>query len=132
MKAGHEIPVNSTAGRVMARGTHFEYKANENSSDSDLPLPTREIDEAVASNPSFVNLSGMVIGRLKVVGLSTKKRRWVCRCSCGRYVLRKALALTSGSAASAPCDQCYLLALAKKHDLLRRTGKIRNTEEFIL
>ncbi|WP_207285199.1 hypothetical protein [Pseudomonas sp. FW300-N2A2] len=132
MKVGHEIPANATASRVMAKGIHFEYKANESSSDSDLPLATREIDEALTANPSFVNLTGMVVGRLKVVGLSTKNRRWVCRCSCGRYVLRKALALTSGTTAGAPCDQCYLLALAKKHDLLRRTGKIRNTEDFIL
>jgi hypothetical protein len=115
----------------MARGIHFEYKANENSADSDLPLPLREIDDCIKENPSFTDLTGMVVGRLKVVGLSVKNRRWVCRCSCGRYVLRKALALTTGTAGGAPCDQCYLLALAKKHDLQRRTGKIRNTEEFL-
>lgn len=131
MRVGHDIPANATAGRVIARGEHFEYRAHAGSSDSDLPLPTRQLTDEIRANPAFRDLTGLTVGRLRVVGLSEKPKRWVCRCSCGRYVLRKTVALITGSAASAPCDQCYLLALSKKHDLMRRTGKIRSTEEFL-
>lgn len=131
MRVGHDIPVNATASRVMSRGEHFEYRPHADSSDSDLPLPTRQLTDELRANPAFRDLTGLAVGRLKVIGLSEKPKRWVCRCSCGRYVLRKAVALISGTAASAPCDQCYLLAISKKRDLVRRTGKIRSTEEFL-
>lgn len=128
MKAGHEIPVNATAGRVMSSGEHHEYLTNS-SVDSPLPLPLREIDSAISDCPGFKDLSGLRVGRLRVVGLSTTLRRWVCRCDCGIYTLRTPKALKNGSAA--PCSQCYMLARAKRLDLIRRTGKSVNSEDFL-
>jgi hypothetical protein len=133
MKFGNERPINGNAARVdFSRGEHFDYQPHARSSDSALPLPIRPITPELIANPQFQDLTGMTIGRLRVVGLSAEKTgRWVCRCVCGAYVLRKAIGLKTGSTASAPCDQCYLLALAKKQDVFRRTGKQKGTEDFL-
>lgn len=132
MKAGHETPVNGTAARVMARGEHFAYTPHPGSGDSDLPLPTKAVTADHRNNPDFVDLTGRVVGRLKVVGLSAiKQGRWVCWCACGSYTLRKAQGLKDETVVSAPCDQCYLMALSKKREHIRRTGKLRDTEDFM-
>lgn len=124
MKVGHETPINGTAARVMARGEHYEFKALETTVCSQVPLPTRQLEHGA-------DLSGCALGRLRVIGLSDSVRgRWVCRCSCGNYVLQKAIAIKKAAPDSA-CPQCYLLALARRADFMRRTGRHRETWEFM-
>ena len=128
MKVRHEKPINATAARVVSRGEQHEYMAN-NTVDSALPLPIRDIDTALMECPSFDDLTGKRIGRLVVAGLSIELRRWVCRCDCGTYTLRTTKALKNGSAA--PCGQCYMLARAKRQEFTRRTGKHAECEDFL-
>ena len=126
MKVGHELPVDGTAARVITRGESFEYRVQSWSQDSALPLPVRE----PPNTPSFVDLTGLRIGRLVVIGFSADRNaRWVCRCDCGTYTLRKTPALRAGTAA--PCDQCYLMATSKAADHHRRTGQYKPVESFL-
>lgn len=133
MKAGYLIPINSTAARVVSRGEHFEFSPYQASGDSDLPLPIRPITQQMRDSLGFTDLTGMVVGRLKVVGLAEgKPGRWVCKCACGTYTVRKGRSIREGTVASSPCDQCYQLAVAKKRDHFRRTGKHRGSETFLV
>ena len=132
MRVGNERPVDAVAARVVAKGEQFEYQANSTSLDSDLPLATKPIPGAAQKKPSFKNHTGERFGRFTVLGLSAdRKGRWVCRCVCGRYSLRGSSAIVS-AAKDACCDQCYLQAVSKRHEHLRRSTKERPTKEFLI
>lgn len=125
MKQGHERPINSTAARVIAAGEQFEYRQLACEICSDLPLALALLPEG------FEDLTGSVVGRLTVVGFyAVKKNRWACRCVCGRYCVRGARAIKA-ACADAACAQCYLQAVSKRHDYMRRTGKEKHTSEFL-
>lgn len=133
MKVGHETPINGTAARVMGRGESFEFTGHPTTTDSSLPHETRPIPDDYRLNGDFVDFTGQQIGRMRVVGLAVKKGgRWVCKCHCGAYVLRKASALRGPLAGQSPCDQCYLLAVAKRNEFQRRTGIEKFTSEFLV
>lgn len=128
MKVGHEIPANATAARVVARGESFEYRAHEGCTDSPLPLQTMPLP--VDAVPQLPDLTGLRVGRLRVIGFSANRNaRWVCRCDCGMYTLRKTSALRRGTAA--PCDQCYLLAASKARSHNARTGESKHGGDFL-
>lgn len=125
MKPGFETPISGTAARVIARGESFEYRPLESEVCSSMPLSLKPVPAGMD------DLSGTKFGRLTVIGYSTdKSRRWVCRCSCGNYVLRRTKAVVQ-AAPDAACPQCYLMAVSKRHEFSRRTGKERHTREFM-
>jgi hypothetical protein len=125
MKAGHERPINASAARVVSSGENFEYRPLASEICSDLPLPLIDLPE------TFEDLTGFKLGRLTVVGFfSIKKNRWACRCVCGRYCVRLARAIKN-PAPDAACAQCYLQAVSKRHEFLRRTGKEKPTRDFL-
>jgi hypothetical protein len=127
MKNGFDIPVNAVAARVLSVGERHEYAATAIIYDSPFPMPTWIPDQ-----PSFKNLTGLKVGRLTVIGYSSEfKRRWVCRCACGMYCLRKSKGLTSTENPVLPCHQCYRLAVRKKSDFFKRTGKLSEISEFL-
>lgn len=124
MKTGHERPVNSTAARVVARGESFAYRQLETEICSSVPLPMKDSGE-------YDDLSGRKLGRLKVLGrYDANKNRWVCKCLCGNYCVRSAIAIAK-QAPDAACAQCYLQAVSRRHEYERRTGKHKDTSEFM-
>lgn len=128
MKVGHEFPANATAARVVARGESFEYRTQAWSPDSPLQLPI--MPPPVETQAYLPNLIGLRVGRLRVIGFSAnRKGRWVCRCDCGMYTLRKTPALRRGTAA--PCDQCYLLAASKARAHNAKTGDSKRGGDFL-
>lgn len=131
MKPGHERPVNRLAARVVGAGNSYEFKMSDGAVNSFLPLPTRPVARAEACQPCFTDLTGMKLGRLTVIGISADVlARWVVRCVCGTYGLRTAKAIKKAAPDSC-CHQCHLLALAKRKDLERRTGKHVPVEDFL-
>ena len=132
MREGHAKPVNRTAALVVSRGESFDFITCDGQVNSSLPLPTRCINFDEIRSRDFKDLSGVKFGRLDVVGISSEvKARWVCRCICGMYVLRTSSAIKS-AALDACCSQCYLLAVSKRHEYTRRTGKTdKQTRDFL-
>ena len=131
MKQGHERPVDATAARVVSRGESYDFKASPGSVNSFLPLPIRKATAGEMRTSTFLDLSGAKLGRLTVIGLAAEvKARWVCRCVCGIYALRSSSAVKA-AAADACCDQCHLLAIAKRKEFIRRTGKFQECAEFL-
>ncbi len=131
MKQGHERPVDRVAARVVSRGESYEFRPSAGAVNSDLPLPVRKPTVGEIATSTFLDLSGRKLGRLTVIGLSaTTPARWVCRCICGIYALRTSKAIKA-AASDACCDQCHLLAVAKRKDFVRRTGKHVECSEFL-
>lgn len=125
MKNGHQAPVNRTAANVVARGESFEYRQLPTEICSATPLPLKDVPA------DSTDLTGIKFGRLTVLGFSADLNgRWACKCLCGNYVMRRALTIKKAPADSA-CAQCYLMAVSKRAELLRRTGKERHTREFM-
>lgn len=102
------VPVDRVAARVVRPGTHFVPNRQPAEQISDVPLPMRKPTRGELMNPeSFQNLAGHSFDQLTVIGLAAGKinpSRWVCRCTCGRYVYRTARTLKRKS--SSHCDHC--------------------------
>lgn len=123
MKVGNEIPINKTAALVMSRGESFEFKVHESNICSPYPLPT------VPIHHNEIDLTGLRIGRLMVIGKSEKAGLWVCRCVCGNYALKRTKPIKIGTASA--CDQCWLMAAAKRNEYFQRTGIHRHAKDFL-
>jgi len=86
-------PSDKVAGRVAARGEHFEWSPPSTSVHSSDPIPHRAPTAAERAMPEFVDLTGIKSGRLSVLGMavdvSANGTRWVVRCVCGAYELRR-------------------------------------------
>lgn len=131
MKQGHERPVDRIAARVVGAGVSFEFKISDGAVNSFLPLPVRPAQRTEIGQACFVDLTGTKLGRLTVIGISAEvAARWVVRCVCGAYGLRTAKAIKAADP-SACCHQCHVLAVAKRKDLARRTGRLVDTKEFL-
>ena len=122
MKVGHEKPINSTAARVMQRGEHHEFSIKSGSPEYENPpvmYPT--------------GLKGFSNGRITIWGSleETNDRKLVCRCMCGRWVMRTRKAMLRDKEEEVDmCSQCYALAKAKRNEYHRRTGVWKDTEDF--
>lgn len=111
-------PSNKTAALVAGQGEHFEFTPSAPGKvHSELPLAVRGPSAAEKLLPTFVDLTGATIGRLKVTGIaaeitSTNGTCWVVRCVCGAYETRKAKFIKSCIGGNNPgdtepmCDAC--------------------------
>lgn len=88
------FPSDKVAGRVAARGEHFEWSPPEHWVHSSDPIPRRAPTPVERAMPAFVDLTGLRSGRLTVLGIAidvtVNGTRWVVRCVCGSYELRRA------------------------------------------
>ena len=118
--SANTAPVNSTAARVIGKGVDYEYSLPEHEVVSDMPLPVKTLHQTIGLK---INHTGASFGWLTVIGLSaTAKARWVCRCVCGRYCLRKARSIGNPDNIYDRCQHCTHLAVLKKNAEYRRTG----------
>jgi len=128
MKQGNSVwhriqtssPINRLARSVIGGGAHFEYKRNKASRDQNRPYHVRPIRFCEEFSSAHVDFTGQRKGRLVVLGMSdikgggdhrTQRGRWVCRCDCGMYTLRKAAALKKTTIHM--CDECSHLEQLK-------------------
>lgn len=90
------MPGDKVAGRVAARGEHFEWQPESNRIHSADPIAHRLPNREERIMPQFVDLTGKRTGRLTVLGVAAEMpsngngQRWVVRCVCGAYETRKA------------------------------------------
>jgi hypothetical protein len=88
------MPFDKTAAQVASKGEHFHWEPTGDQLHSELPIRTRQATPREISDPGYVDLTGAQIGRLRVAGIasfsSLEKRRWVVRCQCGDYEIRRA------------------------------------------
>lgn len=124
------IPVNQTASRVLASGTHFIPQGNPSEQCFEIMPQIRPFPYNYKRKLS--DISGHKYGKhgnMEVIGLSANNYgRWVVRCVCGRYVLRKRKAIFNPKNQHDRCWECDYLKIIKKRDLFRRTGKYRKED----
>ena len=117
-------PVNKTAAVVTGKGTHYISKKVIKTADTHLPIPTRPV-------LTGINLTGIRIGRLTVVGLARDfNGRWVVRCDCGTFTLRRAKSIKNESNQQDRCEECRNLVFLKREERFRRTGKWKDIRDF--
>ncbi len=99
------VPINKQAAMGSARGEHWEPMFDDVHGRSDLPLPMKEY-----RGPPEKNLVGTVMGRITIVGYShsTKKwgSKWVGRCTCGTYELRRRASIERNADPDHACMRC--------------------------
>lgn len=106
-------PLNATAATVTSKGYDYSPPVTFSETVWDAPPPMTPVGRMHLANASFVDLTGRRVGRLTVLGIARDNHRasgsggglWVCRCSCGRYVGRRAKSLKAASA-EAMCNEC--------------------------
>lgn len=118
-------PVNSTAARVLTGGEEYvPDKMIGNAADCDyLPVkPIAELHHLAAEEAR--RWQGHRFGRMTVVGYSADvPRRWVVRCACGVFTLRKLKAIKNPANVFDCCQHCHHLIFLKRQEHYRRTGK---------
>ena len=126
------VPVNHTAAAVvLGKGVHFIPNKIITTGDSELPIPTKPLTRHELSQPQFVDLTGKKFGRFTVIGKSRDHgARWVVRCSCGKYSLRKTKAINNPSNAQDRCEECRHLAHLKREQMWRATGRNQDIRNF--
>lgn len=86
-------PANKTAALVSGKGEHFDWKPRDVDVHTDTPIQLRQATKKEYNDPNYVDLKGASVGRLKVMGIaafsSQEKKRWVVRCVCGSYEVRR-------------------------------------------
>lgn len=121
------VPVNYNAARSMSGGYSHQHRLKpSNHTEWDF---CPELDKVTSRG----DLTGLSKGRLTVVGKLKSSTKWVCRCACGKFVLRNAkkikLAQYHQNANIDACRVCCHLAFLKRNEHWRRTGKDITHEE---
>jgi hypothetical protein len=124
----HSIPVDQTARNVISPGYHFEPRALLNTSvvHSRDPLPMVQ-----PKNNIERQMIGVQRGRLKVIGVSGLKGRFVVICACGSYEHRTGKALRKLNNEKDACAVCRLIAQRRRDAHWRQTGQEKGQEDFL-
>ncbi|EBA6160013.1 hypothetical protein H8U31_001367 [Salmonella enterica] len=129
---GHSAPINRTAAAVMKKGEHWEPDCPPCPLEQDIPyavMPEWMIGEV--EYHTLPNYTGIQRGRLTAYGFYRPARKWACRCSCGRHVLRNTRAIANDKNLSDACRNCRELMFLKREDYFRRTGRHLPYEEIV-
>jgi hypothetical protein len=124
------MPINKTAAIVISKG--FEYKSkiknlnNESKNPLEIKLPTTKNK----NNKNFIDFTGFRFARFTVIGMSTAPYRWVVRCDCGVYCIRKRRAINNPENVQDRCLECKHLAHIKKRYSYIATGRNQDIRNF--
>ncbi|KJS40374.1 MAG: hypothetical protein VR70_05915 [Rhodospirillaceae bacterium BRH_c57] len=111
-------PTNKTAAMVMAKG--FEYQPDKKINTPhhwDAPQQVRPVPK------NTQDLTGLRVGRLRVIGLLIDKPLWLVRCDCGKYEARRSKSLKNERNSGDRCEICRHHNYLMMADEFRRTGQ---------
>ncbi len=117
---GVRYGVNRQAVEVLKRGVHWDSTKRMVNADSPFPLPMRPLPKSISASESVL---GRRQGRLTVIGLSIKPKKWVCKCDCGVYVHRTSKAIKNKENYLDRCEMCRQKLFLQKVAYLKMTGK---------
>lgn len=110
-------PINKQTAIVVSEGYSFESKKIIQAADSHLPIPTIKLSNGMK------DLTGIKFGKFVVIGFAKKDPdRWVVKCFCGVYTIRKARAITNPNNTVDQCAMCQQLEYIKHQELRKRIG----------
>lgn len=113
------VPINRAARNAIDGDfVHYEPNIQDSRLESDFPFQVRNDLFNFSKQSSFVDLTGLIFGRLKVCGLTEfggNIALWSARCGCGRYVLRKSKTLKkTAHECVSMCSHCLSLEILKR------------------
>ena len=119
------FPINETAARVTSKGVHWEPQKKIQTQEADAPFPMKK------PPLNIKDVTGHRFGRFSVLGYSADgNSKWVCRCDCGRYALRKTRAVLNKENGQDRCELCRHLSYLKRNEVWKRTGKDPDIRNF--
>jgi len=118
-------PVNATAARVVSSGTHFNSRKIIQEFESTSPHPIKPLPF------NAEDLTGIRFGRFTVLGMSRElKKRWVVRCDCGMYSIRRRKSILNPANKLDRCGECLEQIQIKKAYHYSKTGVDLPREHF--
>jgi hypothetical protein len=111
------VPVNGDAARVMRPGEHFDSKFMRASMEVFDAPPT----VVTPLPPRVEDLRGVRFGRFTVLGYHGAKR-WVVRCACGMFALRRTKAIKNEFNGEDRCEYCRATFVLREGRLPNRTN----------
>jgi hypothetical protein len=127
----HQIPRDIVAKRVVFdEGDHYDPKVKSNTYlYSTEPLPIKKLTDLpshVRFDPNFKDYTGFKFGYFTVVGLFAldKFDKWVLRCACGCYEIRRTSVLKKNPQAvdQNRCQSCIDLERLRNKDFFNSNG----------
>lgn len=97
-----------------------ELPRNPDASEWDAPPPFRSPNKVEMAQSNFLDLTGTKKGRLMVMGIlknnETQSQKWLCRCACGKFVVRKAKAIKNPNNDQDACVECQHMQQVRRFD----------------
>jgi len=120
------IPVDRTASIVTSKGFNFQSNKKILNADQSMPIEIQSIPRHVVED-----LTGVKRGRLTVVGYSrNNKGRWVVRCDCGIYTLRRHKSIKNEQNDVDRCEACRETLYFRRRQFRLETGRYIETKEL--
>ena len=122
-----DIPVDRLAARVVSKGSRYESKKVIDQLHWEIRPKLRCRRE---QEPYLV---GKKFGQFTVVGIyyKTDRTRWVCRCTCGHFEVRKKKAILNPRNKSDRCELCRELEHLIEKDYFNRHGRWREEHKNV-
>ena len=122
-------PINKTASLVVGKGERYDYKTTHSIYESEFMPPCianlKDLSKKKMNMQrveSFIKLMGVKKGRLTVVGLIKPAKsnkingcRFVVRCDCGMYTIRRSKSLNNKKNVDDCCGRCQRLKDRNRH-----------------
>jgi len=123
----NRTPIDKTAALVTSKGIRYKSPKNIQTAHSEIQPGT------VEWTPKRLDAdqTGVRVGRLTVIGISVSTLgRWVMRCSCGMYTLRKAKTIKNKANKYDCCETCRELLYLKRKHHYKLTGETKDWSYF--
>lgn len=112
-------PVDSTAGRVVRPGEHYHPDKTIDAVMSETPIPVKPVSKKVAGR-----IIGQRQGSLVVIGSARDyENRWVVRCDCGQYTIRRSKSINNPNNSDDCCEYCRHMLWQRRVDEQRRSDR---------
>lgn len=129
------VPLNSTTGRVVSKGEHYEptIQLANHVHDKNFLAYKAPPEDAIGSG-GVDGLVGYKFGTLTVMGLSIEHHtkgqpaKWVVRCICGNFEIRRARAIRNPENVNDRCQECHHVRRIKER--YQKHGS-KSFEEFV-
>ncbi len=120
----NKIPINKTTALVAGRGVGYVCAKNIVHAHWETPPATLPLMQGMP------DLKDKKCGLLTVVGLYRRGdgkggSRWLVRCVCGRYTVRRSATITNSKDPNDCCEECRQLLYTKRHQYFLEHGHNR-------
>lgn len=123
-------PIDRASAMVTSKGVTYTPSFKEGTPTDFETCPEMMPWSKTRNIPHADQLTGMVRGRLTVVGKSVIKKFWVCRCSCGKFTLRSAKAIKNPRNDKDGCRECCQINYLQRQQKWISMGSPRNCGEL--